>query len=40
MLFCFVLFLHIGALKEYKQVFENILDVEKKLDNARKHLVS
>lgn len=28
------------ALKEYKRVFENILAVEKKLDSARKHLVS
>lgn len=27
------------ALKEYKRVYENILAVEKKLDNARKHLV-
>lgn len=28
------------ALKEYKRVYENILAVEKKLDIARKHLVS
>lgn len=28
------------ALKEYKRVFENILAVEKKLDIAKKHLVS
>lgn len=28
------------ALKDYKKVFENILAVEKKLDIAKKHLVS
>lgn len=28
------------ALKEYKRVYENILAVEKKLDIAKKHLVS
>ena len=27
------------ALKEYKRVYENILAMEKKLDNARKYLV-
>lgn len=32
--------LDVVALKEYKRVFENILAVEKKLDIARKHLVS
>lgn len=31
---------HTGALKDYKRVFENVLAVEKKLDIARKHLVS
>jgi hypothetical protein len=31
--------IHAGALKEYKRVYENILAVEKKLDTARKHLV-
>jgi len=36
---CFV-FLVLVALKEYKRVYENILAVEKKLDLARKHLVS
>ena len=30
----------IGAMKEFKLVFENILAVEKKLDNAQKYLVS
>lgn len=28
------------ALKEYKRVYGNVLAVEKKLDNAKKHLVS
>ncbi len=35
-----VLLFHAVAMKDYKRVYENVLAVEKKLDIARKNLVS
>ena len=37
---CIIVTVFLGALKEYKRIFEHIIESEKKLDQARKSLVS